>query len=423
VAFEVIPQKMVYGGDALGHHAGRPVFVPRVLPGERVEVEEVRTAKSVVHARPLRILAPSPERIGPRCPYFGRCGGCHYQHLAAERQAEVKREILHETLRRIGKIAWEHPIPTHAAHPWGYRNQAQLKIARRPDGCLEVGFYEAESHRVFPVDHCLLLSPRLNQVLGELRNTRWAGPLAACREIELLSDDRDEQVAVILHGDFTGGETASLAEAILATIPGVIGAAVETGGGLRVFGAPHLTYTVGEFQYRVSPGSFFQVSQYLLPDIVTAVVSVERGALALDLFAGVGLFTLPLAQRFEQVIGVEAAASAAADLAANARAHALLNIRSIQATAQDFLRRFAQTGVDLTVLDPPRAGAGASVLKLLADLAPKRIHYVSCSPPTLARDLRFLVAHGYEINSVELFDFFPHTYHVESLVRLIRRAA
>ncbi len=420
MSFEIVPNKLIYGGDALAHHEGRAVFVPRVLPGERAEVEEVRIAKGVVHARPLSVLEPSPERVEPPCPYFGRCGGCHYQHMSAERQGEAKREILRETLRRTGKIQWEKPIPVHAAQPQLYRNQAQFKVAQLSDGRLELGFFEAYSHRVFPVDECLLLSERLNQLLREFRNERWAAPLAGCSEIELFADDGDERAAVMLRGDLRGGET--LAPEILSSVPGVITVGVETDGRLRIFGAPHLIYSVGEFRYQVSPGSFFQASRFLLPEIVAAVAGLGPGDLALDLFAGVGLFTLPLARRFARGSGVEASAAAAADLAANARAHGLANVRTVAATSEDFLRRFAQKGIDLAVLDPPRSGVGAGVLKMLAVLEPKQILYISCSPPTLGRDLGFLNARGYEVDSVEMFDFFPHTYHVESLVRLVHRA-
>jgi len=421
MSFEIVPQKLLYGGDALGHHEGRAVFVPRVLPGERAEVEEVRVAKGVVHARPLRILELSPDRIEPPCPYFGRCGGCHYQHFDPQRQAEIKREILRETLRRTGKIEWKESIRLHTAQPCGYRNQAQFKVGRDAGGRLEIGFFEAYSHRLFPINECLLLSARINQILGELRGDRWQSLLEGCSEIELLTDEREENTIAVLLGSLTN--RATLPQEILSSIPTIRSVALEEGRGLRVWGEPHLVYSVGEFCYQVSPGSFFQVSRFLLPALVEAVIGTERGETALDLYAGVGLFTLPLAGRFERVTAVEDSVVAATDLAANARAHAAANVRTVTATAQDFLRRFAQRGVDLVVLDPPRAGVEGATLKLLAALQPKRIHYVSCSPPTLARDLGYLMTRGYQIDSVEMFDFFPHTYHLESLVRLVRSAA
>ena len=420
MAFEFSPVKLIYGGDALGHYAGRTVFVPRTLPGERVEVEAVRTAKGVVHGRPLRVLEPAPERIDPPCPYFGRCGGCQYQHLNPEHQGVAKREILKETLRRLGRITWDTEIPLHTGPAWNYRNQAQLKVAHQPDGKVALGFFEAESNRLCPVDACPILSPRLNAILGELRNAKWSSRLHACQEIELRADDRDEKVMLILRGNLSADEGERLACDCLSELPGVVSVAIGRGVQLQVFGEPAMIYRMGEFAYQIRPGSFFQSSRFLLPELVSAVTGAARGAVALDLYAGVGLFTLPLAQSFNQVIGVEADTGAAADLATNARVHAKANIRTVAATVFDFLRRCAQAEPDLAVLDPPRAGAGIRILKLLLALRPKRLAYVSCSPPTLARDLGFLVRAGYRVNSIELFDFFPQTYHIESLAQLSR---
>jgi 23S rRNA (uracil1939-C5)-methyltransferase len=420
-SFEFSPVKLVYGGDALGYHAGRTVMAPLVLPGERAEVEEIRTQKGVVHARPLRILEPVRERVEAPCPYFGRCGGCQYQHLAPEHQRTAKVEILRETLRRLGRINWKAEIPVYSTPTWNYRNQAQLKVGRPQDGRSELGFFAAESNRLISIDCCPILSPRLNGLLAELRREAWSKPLANCSEVELLADDCDEKVMLTLGGSSNAQEAEKLAREYLVKLPGVVSVAIEQGSGLRIFGEPHLTYRVAEFAYRVSPGSFFQTSRFLLPDLVAAVTGEESGAVALDLFAGVGLFTLPLAQRFEQVIAVESDPQAAADLAANARTATGGRIRAVAETAFDFLRRCAQSEPDLVVMDPPRAGVGVATLKLLVALGPKRLHYVSCSPPTLARDLAFLVQQGYSLDALEMFDFFPQTYHIESLAQLSRR--
>lgn len=420
MTFELTAQKLVYGGEALGHHEGRAVFVPLVLPGERAEVEVVRTAKGVAHARPLRIIEASPERVEPPCPYFSRCGGCQYQHLGADLQLAAKREILRETLRRIGKVAWDSEIALHTASPWNYRNQAQLKVAHQSDGRVDLGFFEGESHRLVPIDECRILSPRLNAVLGELRSAEWSSRFGECREIDLLADDRDERVAVTVRGRIGQDEAEAAARDMLGKLPGVVSVAIDSEGQTRVYGESGLEYCVGEFRYHISSGSFFQASRYLLPKLVEAVTDAPPGKLALDLYAGVGLFTLPLARRFAQVIGVEAGSSAVADLAVNAQAHSLANIRAADETAFDFLRRFAQAEPDLVVLDPPRAGVETRALKLLAGCRPKQIHYLSCSPPTLARDLDFLLRRGYQIISIALFDMFPQTYHIESLVKLFR---
>ena len=420
MSFELTPTKLVYGGDALGHHAGRAVLVPRVLPGERVEVEEVRTAKGVVHARPLRILQAAPERIDPPCPYFGRCGGCHYQHLTPELQATSKREILRETLRRLGSIDWKGEIPVCTGPPWNYRNQAQIKVARQAGGRIELGFFEAQSHRVFPVDNCLILSPRLNAVLSELRRAEWVQGLATLREIDLVVDERDEEVMLVLQSEAASAESEQVGRNLLERIPGAVCVALAAKNRFHVLGKPELQYSVGGVRYQVSPGSFFQVSRFLTLELVTSVIGEEQGGFAMDLFAGVGLFSLPLARRFERVVAVEANPIAASDLKANAVANGLPNLRATNETTYDFLRRFAQAEPDLVVMDPPRAGVDARSLKLLAALRPRKIHYLACSPPTLARDLKLLAHRGYQLESIELFDLFPQTYHIEALAKLAR---
>jgi len=434
--FELTPTKLIYGGDALGHHAGRTVLVPRVLPGERAEVEEVRTAKGVVHARPLRILQTVPERIEPPCPYFGRCGGCQYQHFSPELQCASKTEILRETLRRLGGVDWKGEIALHAGPAWNYRNQAQFKIARQSDGQVALGFFEAQSHRVLPIDSCRIISPRLNSVLAELRRAEWAQELGNFRQIELFADERDAEVMLTLKGEAASVDGEQLGRSLLEEIPGVVCVALEFGGegGRRsrdsgrdartaashchVLGKPALNYSVDGISYRVSPGSFFQVSRFLTLELVTSVIGEEQGELALDLFAGVGLFSLPLAQRFERVVAAEANPTAVSDLKANAEANGFLNLRAAGETTYDFLRRFAQTQPDLVVMDPPRAGVDAGSLKLLAALRPRKIHYLSCCPPTLARDLNFLLRHAYQLRAVESFELFPQTYHIEALAKL-----
>ena len=410
--------KLVYGGEALGYHAGRTVLASRVLPGEQAEVEEWRVQKGVLHARPLQILTASPDRVEPPCPYFGLCGGCQYQHLAIEAQAVAKKEILRETLRRLGKVNCDADIPVHTGPAWNYRNQAQLKIGKAGDGDLGIGFFEAESNRLVAIDTCPILSPRLNAVLRELRDRRWQKVLGNCHELELLADDRDENVMLTLYGIRDASAIETLARERFGNL--AMNVAIEQGSCTRVYGDPHLTYRVGEYAYQVSPTSFFQSSRFLLPELVASVTGRESGSVAMDLFAGVGLFTLPLAQRFDQVIAAESHPPAVADLRANARSKGG-SIRVVAGTVFDFLRRSAQAEPDLVVMDPPRSGVGVAALKLLLALRPKRLSYVSCSPPTLARDLGFLIQHGYGLDSLDLFDFFPQTYHIESLARLSRR--
>lgn len=431
--FEVTPQKLIFGGTALGYHDGRPVLVPRALPGERLEAEEVRTAKGMIHARILQVLHSAPERIEPACPWFADCGGCQYQHFSADRQAAWKILILKETLRRTGKIVWEPEMPAHVAFPWNYRNQAQIKVERGAGGKLLLGFFAGESHRLVDVRFCPILSPGLNRTLAGLRACLKSPYLAGCTEIEMMTDDRDRHVMLYFYWQLEPGKAERVGHEILKELPQVQTVAFESTGGTKILGQPALFYEVGDFRYQISPGSFFQASRFLLPKLASAIAeaaadssqellkssSEERNAsLVLDLYSGVGLLTLPLARHFGQVIGVEAHPGAARDLNANIRAHGLHNAKAVNQPVFDFLRRFAGPQPDLVVVDPPRAGVGLPSLRLLAKLRSRRIFYVSCNPPALARDLAFLLQQGYQLDSIEMFDFFPQTFHIEAFARL-----
>src|SRR5487761_509 len=421
MTFQLVPEKIVFGGAALGHHDGQPVLIARAVPGERLEVEPVRTARGMIHARIVRVVDPSPGRVQAPCPYFGACGGCHYQHLPYEREVAWKLTILRETLRRVGGITWENDILARTAFPWQYRNQAQLKVGVNSASEVIVGFFESESHHRVDVEFCRILSPCLNRTLEELRRHLSPELAAGCHEIEMMADDTDSAVMLRFHGALTARAKEALAQAILGAMPAVQTVAFEDGQPL-ILGSPALVYSAGDFRYRISPGSFFQASRFLAPQLVSAVTGAAcetaNRALALDLYSGVGLFTLPLASHFEQVMGVESHRGAAADLAANLRAHRRANARSIHQSVFQFLRRYAGPHPDLVVLDPPRSGVGLPALEALAKLRARRIIYVSCHPPTLARDLATLTRQGYWLETIEMFDFFPQPFHPESLAIL-----
>ncbi|HUY14682.1 MAG TPA: 23S rRNA (uracil(1939)-C(5))-methyltransferase RlmD [Terriglobia bacterium] len=440
MSFEVQIEKLIYGGGALAHHHGKPVFVSQTLPGERLEAEPTHTLKGILHARPVRILTASTDRVDPPCPYFGRCGGCQYQHIAPPSQTVHKVTILRETLSRVGKISWPSEIIAHSGPAWGYRNQAQFKLALEADGKRTLGFFAASSHHIVPVGTCNIIAPSLGMVLGELQTWmkenagRGIGTgMEGCREIDLMADHTDENVMMTLRGEVDPANCKDLADTLFNLLPQVKTVAIESqvpGQEFQVFGQPSLNYQAGDFNYRVSPGSFFQTSRFLIPQLVHSASSipvqsdspngVPQRKLALDLYAGAGLFALPLARQFQQVIAVESNPSSAADLAANASRSQPGRIRAVHQPVCDFLKHSHKSEPDLVVLDPPRAGVGLPTLRLLANLCPRRIHYVSCHPPTLARDLAFLLAARYRIESIQMFDFFPQTYHIECLVTLTR---
>jgi len=427
---EVKIEKLVYGGDGLAHHDGQTVFVPLVLPGELVSIAPAERKKKFVRGRLERVVEAAPERVPAPCQYFGRCGGCHYQHIPYDAQIRYKTEILRETLGRIGRVRWDGPIATHASPPFGYRNRTQWKIRTAQGGSAApsgIGYFEAGSTRLCAVDECAILSPRLGETLAKLRKLVAGKTLSAIDEIEAFADAADEKILLNISSERLSESPESIASALRAALPWVESILVQDrrADKFELFGPGYLPYSVGGMDFRVGHLSFFHVNRFLIDALVEAVIGDSKGRLALDLFAGVGLFTVALTKRFDRVIGVESNLAAAKDLEVNLQSSGGVSPTHRHATAEAFLSHW-QERPDLVVLDPPRAGVEPETLTRLKKLAPWRINYLSCDPATLARDLAALVGGQgepgpYEIRDINLFDIFPQTYHMEALVRLKRR--
>ena len=427
---EVRIEKLVYGGDGLAHSDGHTVFVPLVLPGELVQIDSAERKKKFIRGKLERLLEPSPERVPAPCPHFGRCGGCQYQHMPYPAQLRYKTEILRETLGRIGRIQWTGAIQAHASPAFGYRNRAQWKLRAHPDGAPSpgIGYFEMGSTTLCSVTECAILSPRLADTLSRLRQLVSQGTLLkAFDEIEAFAEDRDEKILLNLSAERLTSSSESIAASLQDFLPNLASVLIQDrhADQFHLTGPGYLAYTACGSQYRVGHLSFFQVNRFLVEPLVDAVVGNARGHLALDLFAGVGFFTAALAKQFERVIGVESNPAAAKDLESNLKESCGASPSSRNVTVEGFLSRWHETP-DLVVLDPPRSGVETQSLVRLKKIAPARIHYVSCDPATLGRDLAQLVgsekaAGPYEIESINLFDIFPQTYHMEVLVRLRRR--
>ena len=427
--FELRIEKLVYGGDGLGHHDGHTVFVPFVLPDETVSVEPLEKRKKFIRGRVAQITQTSPDRVVARCPHFGTCGGCNYQHIPYELQVRAKTEILRETLSRLGRISWDGPITPHVSPPFEYRNRAQWKIATVSTGAPEIGYFEAGSQKLCPARECPISSTRIAETMLTLKRLLAEGRLSAdLREAEAFADANDQKLLVNLSFAKLPSEHEPIAEMLRAEIPQIETILFQdrSADRLELSGPGHISYRVGDHNYRVGHLSFFQVNRFLLPELIRTVLGDAKGRLALDLFAGVGLFTLPLAHQFERVIGVESNEAAARDLAANLQESGASSPAFRQVDAESFLARWREKP-DLVVLDPPRAGVAAPALTRLANLAPPTIAYLSCDPATIARDLALLVGSAekpgrYVISDIHLLDIFPQTYHMEVFVKLLRRA-
>src|ERR1022692_2141389 len=468
-------EKLIYGGDGLARTPPGPdgrsmaVFVPFVLPGERVEAELRQEKPGFARAALTQLIEASPDRVEPRCPYFGQCGGCHYQHIPYPRQLEFKAEILRETLQRIAKIDLKSEIRVHASAPWNYRNRTRFQVKSTPEFAL--GYFRFGSHEFLPVRECPVSSPLINRVLARLLELGGLNCPAAVEEVELFADAEDER---LLAWAFCGRESERRdllrwAETLERELPEISGVtffasrrrtsgrgslgrgslgrgslergslergSLERGSleeriedeapidpkSLAQSGAKAIRYRTRNHEYQVSAGAFFQVNRYLVDELVSVVTSNARGEVALDLYAGVGLFSAALARSFHHIFGVEASQTSHADFVQNVPA----NVKAVGARTEDYLRsdylrsRPVRNSPELVVLDPPRTGVGSAVIRSLVELGAPLVRYVSCDPATLARDLAPLLAAGYHIEEAHLFDVFPGTFHIESVMLLAR---
>jgi len=422
-------EKLVYGGDGLAHEGERTVFVPFVLPGEEVRVALKSQKKRTAWANPIEIIKATDNRVHPKCAHFGVCGGCQYQHIDSAQQAHFKNEILRETLSRLGGIRWDGQIKAHTAAPFEYRNRAQWAVRSAMPRAM--GYFLPESSQIVPVDECPVLSPLLAKSFRQLQDLTRSNSLPGqIEEIEAFADCGDEKLALnVAFHEFTE-PPAALFKFFHDALPQLESLLLldQKKNRFELSGPGFLTHKAGGFDFRVSHLSFFQVNRFLIEDLLQSVVSGKKGSLALDLYAGVGFFSLPLAKSFERVIGVDANLAAIRDLRANADASDTA-ITSHNLHTEEFLKKLDEKP-DLVVLDPPRSGLGQATATKLAEVQAPEIVYLSCDPSTLARDLAVLLqterkpagvkpnAPLYEISSIELFDLFPQTHHIETLIHL-----
>ncbi len=452
-------EKLIYGGDGLARTPaaadGRSmaVFVPFVLPGEKIEAHIRQEKPGFARGVLSQLIEASPDRIEPRCPYFGKCGGCHYQHITYERQLGFKAEILRETLQRIAKIELPSELRLHASPPWNYRNRARLHLRTAPQFAL--GYFRFNSHEFLSIRECPISSPLLNRVIAQLLELDGLECPTAVEEIELFADAADDHLLAwaFCGRDANPKDLLRWAEALQRELPEIRGMTFFSSRRfseqrsteqrleddapvdakiLAQSGAKSIRYQTKDHEYQVSAGAFFQVNRYLIDDLISVVTGNASGDVALDLYAGVGLFSVPLAEKFRHILSVEASHTSHPDFMQNVPA----NVKAVVARTSDFLRRDypksdyrtsdypknrpVRQRPDLVVLDPPRTGAGKAVIASLVELGAPRVRYVSCDPATLARDIALLLAAGYRIEEAHLFDLFPETFHIESVMLLGR---
>ncbi len=377
------------------------MLVRGAIPGETVEVSVQEKRRDYTRAVVTQVLEPSEHRVEPRCPVFGMCGGCHLQYISYDRQLRMKEEVLIDSLTRIGKID-VNLAPSLSDVQWNYRHRAQFKVSRQGI----IGFFRESSRDVVEFDTCPLMKDEIN---GFLRKMKQQGLAHGLKEAHLCVGD----AASILLKYPDGHKCVS--EPFRA-----IGISSIACNEVLSDGAGYIAFDLLELKYTVSPWTFFQahwaMNIKVAEKIVQAAAPLSQGTV-LDLYAGAGNFSLPLAENAAEIILVEEEAHAVEDGARNLKMNGLKNCRFVKTTAEKYK---LPKKVDLLLLDPPRPGMTADVTKKVLENTPERLIYISCNPSTLARDVKKL-KEKYDIVSVQMIDFFPNTFHIEALVFLTLR--
>jgi len=435
---EVELTDLAYGGDGVGRHEGRAVFVSGGLPGEVVRARLTRERSNYARGALVDVLRSSPDRVAPRYPDLGESGGFQWQHLAYPAQLHWKTRIVRQLLARIGRFPSPTVHPTlgvpPGADPWRYRTVAQFAIG--PDGA--IGFRRASSHDVLDMPACPLVHPALDALYQMVRGwmrERWGAAASDYAErftLRVASDGADggaapHPTAGLLTIEarpasaLAADDPYATAEALLAAAPGLVGVLIlglPGGRGRVVVGQDHVLDRVLHRTFRISAGSFFQVNAAQTPVLVRATLDAaapQRGDWVLDGYSGVGLFSLFFAEHVAHVHAIESQPSAVADARASAALNGIPNVTVTEGLLERTIgqMRRQRARVDLALVDPPRSGCNPRALNEIRAFLPRALVYVSCDPSTLARDLQLFCAEDYRLASVQPVDMFPFTSHIE----------
>jgi 23S rRNA (uracil1939-C5)-methyltransferase len=433
---ELVIERLALGGSGVGRIDGKVCFVPFSAPGDRLKVRLTKDHRSYCEAELIEVCEQSPQRVEPRCPAFGQCGGCDWQHISYPDQCSAKQQILTETLQRVARLESPRVAMTSAAvQPYGYRARAQFKLFTSSNG-LAVGFFQRGTHCVIDLPQgCPVVTPAINKAMAQLRLVLQYLPDVDRVPQVSLEEGLSGVVAIV---QYIGGDRKSLQNLLLKHQEqlGLSGIFLQTGKHetlLPVFGFSHLSYQVplcnlpeSSMTLGYEIGGFSQVNRAQNQAMVRMVSGYARpgpGQRLLDLYCGNGNLSLPLSGVVHELLGIEGFAPSIASAVDNARQ---LSVNNSTFRCNDTARELRQLlqkqyQFDLVLLDPPRAGA-ADIVSYLIALAPKRIVYVSCDPATLARDLALLCGckAGYKLEEVTPLDMFPQTAHLETVVLLTK---
>ncbi len=442
---ELIINSYSHQGEGIGRINNFTVFVPGAILGERVRVKISEVKKNFARGELKEVISYSPHRIKPLCPVYYLCGGCHLQHIAYEKQLEMKKGIVENALGRIGNQNIKVSTTIGMKDPWRYRNKGYFQM-NQEKGRVRLGFYKAGSYDFVPASRCILFSLQINRLVSYLEDQLSLQKVTVynsktgegnLRNI-LIRESRStgEIMIVFITKEYNLGFGQNILNDLVKTFPQVISIyqninkspkAVLQGKNFRILkGKPDLEDAIGPFKFKISPQSFFQVNASqaeILNEKALEYANLSGEETVIDSYCGTATISIYVAKQAEKVYGIEVEKSAVRDAKINCELNGISNLKLFSGKAEEWLYRWRRSGeeVHLIIVDPPRRGCSSKVLKGITKIKPKKIIYISCNPATLARDLKYLTKDDdYKLKKVLPIDMFPQTSHIECIASLER---
>ncbi len=427
---ELYIERLVYGGKGLGRYNNMVVFVPDVITGEKTLVEIRTRKKDYAEAELIKIIKPSPHRITPPCPIYHECGGCQWMHIDYPFQVQAKREIVAETLKR-GLKTEDAAVPPliPSSTPLNYRQRVQFKV-QYENGNYQIGYYKRETHQLVDVGECLLLRPLLNMALKKIKKLLNSGKITHLKNLEDLHmhcSSNERAMVFILYADgISKNKIENLFKEIKEAVSEVSGIIFIDKYKKRITTSnPFIEEELHGVSFRISADSFSQIDweqNKSLVNLALNYIGDERYKNGLDLFCGIGNFTLFIAKNADNVIGIDSGKTAIDDAQYNSKKNLIKNIRFVYNDVKYRMALLLAEGscFDLVLIDPPRNGVGKDSVNLIVSFQPSKIIYISCNPVTLSRDIVYFKAKGYELKRIQAVDMFPQTYHIETVAELVK---
>lgn len=409
-------ESMSHSGEGVARNDGKVVFIPYAIQGEVVEANIREEKKNYSRGILRNIIDKSLYRIEPKCPYYFKCGGCSYQHIAYPQQLKIKQKIVDEILHRIGGIKTITNNVKNMEDPWHYRNKVLWHINEDLDG-KKMGFYHYRTKKLIEVKDCPILQPRLNVVSSLIRKSLSGISIEENSSVMIRQSSKSKEVVVeFMNCDPDQKVLSRLSKEVISIYSN------KNGKTRLLFGQDFIREEAGKYVFYLGPDDFFQINSEqigLLINTVSKYLNLSGCKKIIDAYCGVGIFSINIARKVSWVMGIDSNKKAIGHAKTNATVNKITNCQFIAGLCEKILPAI-QKPFDCIIVDPPRTGLKKVIIQAIFHILPKEIIYISCDPGTLARDLKQFAENNYQVVHVQPIDMFPQTSHIEN-VALLRK--